>query len=346
MTPRVRTSWLVRAGAILLATTAAGLLAGTPAKAASTGSVKSVGNVVTFTAGKGQTNGVTITRSGTTITVDDRVKVKAGKGCTAVKGDSTKAKCRITKSGRDPDLIVHLGDRSDTLVNKTDISMTAYGGSGKDKLTGGSTTDRLHGQGGADRLFGKSGDDWLYGGTGNDELHGGSMEDILMAGPGNDTLWGDGHKDMLDGGTGADEIHGGTGADTVRYWGRTAAVSVSLDGRKRDDGQAGEHDTVHRDVENVVGGDGDDRITGDSGNNHIQSGAGDDVIHAGAGDDYINGGDGEDRMYGEAGDDSLYAADGDLKGKPDLVDGGTGRDDCYFKPTVDTVVSCEIEYHY
>jgi hypothetical protein len=39
---------------------------------------------------------VVITRSGNTITIDDRVAISAGKGCKKVKGDKTKVICTTT----------------------------------------------------------------------------------------------------------------------------------------------------------------------------------------------------------------------------------------------------------
>ncbi|WP_052720733.1 calcium-binding protein [Actinoplanes rectilineatus] len=342
MTPRVHTSWLVRAGAVLLTTAAAGLLTGTPAEAASTGSAKTDGNVVTFTAGKGKTNKVTITRSGTTFTIDDRVKVKAGKGCKAVKGDSTRVKCKVNALNLGEPHVVKLGDGNDTLVNKSGQYLRAYGGTGRDKLTGGSSRDWLYGESGNDVLYGQGAADELHGGTGADQLHGGTHMDLLYGESGDDVLWGGRDDDQMFGGTGADEFHGESGRfDTVRYDDRTVPVIVSIGGRKGDDGAKGEHDTVHTDVEDIRGGTGDDRLTGGTASDHLYGGDGDDIIRGGDNDDGLIGGPGRDRIYGEAGNDQLLGFDAGSSRDPDLLDGGVGGDYCAFQETVDTVVNCE-----
>ena len=55
-------------------------------------------------------------------------------------------------------------------------------------------------------------------------------------------------------GAGADDVRGGPGADRLSYNDRSAAISVTLDGRPGD-GAAGEGDNVHDDVETIVGSD-------------------------------------------------------------------------------------------
>ncbi|WP_052720736.1 calcium-binding protein [Actinoplanes rectilineatus] len=339
--------WFRRTGAVLLTTAAAGVLLATPAEAASTGSAKSNGTVVTFTAGKGKTDKVVITLSGKTFTIDDRVKIKAGKGCKAVKGDSTKVKCKITGYADEASLVVDLGDGNDSVNNKTHTEMTAHGGTGKDKLYGGTNEDKLYGDSGADQLYGRGDEDQLYGGSGNDLLYGGGHTDFLHGGTGNDQLWGGGSWDTMNGGPGADEFHGGTGTyDGVSYSERTKAVYADNDGRKRDDGEAGEHDTIFTDVERIIGGAGPDRLTGGPGNDYLDGNGGDDVLRGGAGNDHLFGGGGEDKMYGDAGIDELLATDSTVEGEPDLLNGGADNDNCLYQPKLDTLVDCEWLYEY
>jgi hypothetical protein len=66
-----------------------------------------------------------------TITIDDRVAVKAGAGCKAVKGDKTK----VTRTPKKRPTMVKaaLGDKNDTFVDRGlvwDMSVTAFGGAG------------------------------------------------------------------------------------------------------------------------------------------------------------------------------------------------------------------------
>src|SRR6188508_2036217 len=90
---------LAAAGLALLATTAAVGLAAAPAQASAGGLASVYATVkVQYKAAKGKQNKVVITRAGNTITIDDVVAVKAGKGCKKVKGDKTKVRCTTRKA--------------------------------------------------------------------------------------------------------------------------------------------------------------------------------------------------------------------------------------------------------
>lgn len=145
---------------------------------------------------------------------------------------------------------------------------------------------------------GQGGNDWLDGGSGSDELDGG---------PGNDTLVGD---------QGGDELHGGSGADTVSYASAPAPVEVDLDG-VADDGVltpwGTELDNVHRDVETVIGGRGDD----------VLSVATDNYLTVPSTIRRAFGGPGNDRLYGGSGRDILIGEDGF-----DTAVAGGGHDTC------------------
>ena len=353
-----------------------------PAFAAGTdGSASVSGTTVRFTAGSKVTNRVVITRNGKTVTIDDRVKVKAGKGCKAVKGDKTKVRCTVKKG---PTRVnVFLYDRDDSVVNNAGLPMTAEGGSGKDRLVGGSRNDVLYGMSGADQLYGMGGNDrldantgndvlsggdgidilagWagndvLYGGNGDDSLEGLDGDDKLYGGAGNDGLSGGNGRDHLDGGAGtdvldgdalgrvyADVLLGGPGEDSISYIDRTAGVTVDADGASGDDGQAGEHDSVGADVETIIGGRGNDRLTGNNASGQLQGDAGDDVLHGGGGNDLVEGGPGRDLLYGDAGDDQLFGWDWEEKAAADTLDGGANGvagDECHpYSP--DIAVNCE-----
>jgi Ca2+-binding RTX toxin-like protein len=311
--------------AACLGVTAAAITASTfvaaPVQAASTGTAKVVGSdTVQFAAARGKVNQVTVTRSGRTVTIDDRVAVKAGRGCKAVKGDRTRVTCTTTKATAW--LQITLGDKNDTVQNKAGVTMSAQGGAGNDKLTGG--------------VF-----DFLYGDAGKDTLIGGAS---LTGGTGNDVLDGRGGDDVLNGGLGADILKGGSGLDSVFYGDRSRAVTADLDGAKGDDGEKGEKDTIASDVEGLYGGSGADKLTGNLRSpqpNTIYSGSGNDVVRGGAGNDSLNGGTGNDKIYGGAGDDFIVGQDSGAA--KDRVDGGTNTaigDTCLVTAT-GTAVNCE-----
>ncbi len=333
MTTRI---WLTRTGVALLGTTAAVGMAGAPAQAASTG-VASVTNQgeVSFKAGSGKVNRVRITESGGTVTIDDRVTVKAGKGCTAVKGDKTKVTCADVRW-----VNANLGDRGDVFVNASGVSTYVYGGTGHDKITGGTGydtirggpgNDTIHGGDGFDILNGDSGNDLVYGDAGDDRLYDGSGNDRHWGGAGNDTLSDKKGNDRYYGGSGddvfrvgeapvqADRFYGGSGTDTVSYEWSAKAVTADADG-KADDGRKGEKDLIGTDVENLTGGRGADKLYGTSGPNRLDGGPGNDQIYGRGGDDLLIGGAGKDYLNGGA-----------------HVNGDTCWTD-----TKDTTVNCEI----
>ncbi|WP_084599374.1 calcium-binding protein [Actinoplanes subtropicus] len=378
-----RLTWPARVGVILLAASAVGWQAA-PSSAAGTTGVASVYDVtkVRYDGGNGQVNNVVISRSGNTVTVDDRVAIKAGPGCAAVKGDRTKVRCTTRKAPTA--VFAYLNDGNDYLRNDSGLAMYAAGGMGNDTLVGGSGPDHLLGENGNDTLLGMAGndnldgylgDDTLWGGDdndslvgswGNDTLHGGNGDDGLQGMDGNDKLYGDAGADVLKGGNGSDRLEGGAGddylegddprdtgtvsadvmlggpgRDGVSYGFYSKPVTVDLDGAAGDDGQAGEHDTVGADVEDIVGGSGADHLTGNAAANGINGGNGNDVIHGLGGDDVLSGDEGRDSVYGDDGDDLIFGQD--TVEVADRLDGGangTAGDECQ-PGAADTTVNCE-----
>src|SRR5262249_1523203 len=57
-------------------------------------------------------------------------------------------------------------------------------------------------------------------------------------------------------------------------------------------------------IENAVGGGGDDLIFGNAAANHIDGGAGDDILCGGDGNDLLTGGTGDDVIFGGGGSDT------------------------------------------
>ncbi|MEU4243765.1 hypothetical protein [Actinoplanes sp. NPDC026619] len=63
-----------------------------------------------------------------------------GKGCKKVKGDKTRVRCTPKKT---PIRVrVYTYDRNDSIVDRTDLAMTADGGTGNDRIAGGPRGDR------------------------------------------------------------------------------------------------------------------------------------------------------------------------------------------------------------
>ena len=219
-----------------------------------------------------------------------------------------------------------------------------YAGEGADAVWGLGGNDVLRGEGGDDAVSGGDGNDVLSGSTGNDRLLGGNGDDRTMyGGPGNDRLEGGAGSDYLQGdagndvedggpgidffvedveyapGTDADSFIGGSESDVALYWNRTKPIVADADAVKGDDGAAGEHDTIGTSVEQIWGGDGNDRLIGTSRNETLDGGLGKDTILAGGGDDALWGG-----------------------GGVDYLDGGAGRDYCADDvETGETVINCE-----
>ncbi|SDT75214.1 calcium-binding protein [Actinoplanes derwentensis] len=367
------TSRAVRSGLILLTGVLGAGVITAPAQAAATGVVSAPNGIGTlrFTAAAKTKNKLVVTRSGSTVTFDDRVRLKAGKGCKAVKGDSTKVRCSHVDLNSMVE--VYLYDGNDSFTNRTALRTRVYGGSGNDAIAGGSSTDelwggsgndRIWGNGGNDSLIGDSGNDVLSGGTGVDNLYGGATgRDVLYGGSGNDTLnggsaadrlYGNGGDDWMDGGTGSDLIDGGSGTrDTVVYWERRKPIVADLDG-KADDGEKGERDTITTTVEGLHGGLGDDILTGDGRANFLTGDSGADHLFGGGGDDELRGHGGTDLLDGGSGDDLLNPDIGESESgddgptvidpiAADVVRGGPGVDTVVYTNRVRTPVTVDLD---
>jgi Ca2+-binding RTX toxin-like protein len=133
-------------------------------------------------------------------------------------------------------------------------------------------------------------------GAGDDEIYGDDTENTIEAGAGADRVEARGGNDIIIGGSGGgDDIYdGGDGLDTLVYSSAKLGVTVDL---SRPVNQASgpeiETDQVQN-VENILGGSGNDFITGNSGRNEIYGDAGDDFLRGEGGDDELDGGAGKD----------------------------------------------------
>jgi Ca2+-binding RTX toxin-like protein len=248
------------------------------------------------------------------------------------------------------------GDDGDDLLGGTapnsvsNFPSTMNGGVGNDTLLDGDQDTTMNGDTGVDtaKFFsgnntitidgvkndGPSGGDNVgltvenvTGGPGNDNItgrtSGANAANKLAGGGGDDVLNGLDGSDKLDGGPGADTFNGGTGTDTVDYSNRAAAVQALIGNGIADDGEAGEGDNIKPDVENVIGGFGNDVLVGQSSTvaNGLSGGPGTDSLEGGLGNDSLTGGPSGDEIDGQAGNDTLNGLAGN-----DTIDGGADQD--------------------
>lgn len=162
-------------------------------------------------------------------------------------------------------------------------------------ITGSNGNDTINGTGGIDSIYAYDGDDTVNARGGDDYIDGGDGDDYIRGRGGNDTIVG---------GAGADVIDGDNGIDTVDYSAQVLGINVNLNSGSASGGDAN-GDTLIQ-IENVIGGSGNDIITGAAGNNELHGGAGNDTLDGAGGNDVIYGGDGADVINGGDGNDTLY----------------------------------------
>lgn len=104
---------------------------------------------------------------------------------------------------------------------------------------------------------------------------------------------------------------GGAGVDTVDFSDQSASFTAALSARN------------FVNIENLIGGSGNDRLSGDAKGNHLTGGRGDDRLLGLEGDDRLTGGEGADQLNGGAGRDTMT--------------GGAGDDIYYVDDTLDVV---------
>lgn len=161
-----------------------------------------------------------------------------------------------------------------------------FGNDAANILAGGDGNDLLDGRAGRDTLYGGNGSDTLVGGAGADQLFGGAGADQLLGGDGNDSLYLEEGDDIIDGGAGVDRliVSGSIGA----------RVDLSIQTAQ----QTGYGNDVIRDIENVLGGRGDDWLSGNGQDNLLRGNRGADTLLGGGGADTLYGGAGRDVMHG------------------------------------------------
>ena len=214
------------------------------------------------------------------------------------------------------------GDDSDRLYGGAGNDVLV-GGTGFDKLYGGAGDDVLvladaghaWGGSGADVLIGVGSSNWRilqYGGSGagvtvnlaTGRGQGGDAQGDTISGftgivgsKHSDTLTGDEGDNYFRGRDGADVIDGGGGIDTVSFnlpHGDVKGVTVDLSGPKDDDefitarGGVAEGERL-KNIENLQGSQGDDKLTGDEKVNQLLGLGGDDVLEGRGGADILVG---------------------------------------------------------
>ncbi len=210
-----------------------------------------------------------------------------------------------------------------------------------DTIIGGAGPDRLVAVGAGTRaLIGNAGNDSLTSGDGNDTLTGGDGDDRLSAGPGNDSLDAGAGNDSVNGGFGDDIFGGGAGRDLADYTYETRNLVITLDGIAHS-GAIGEKDLLSVDVENLLGGAGNDLLTGSSAKNYIKGYAGKDTILGLNGNDTLVGGKGNDSLAGNKGVDLLYGEVG--INTLNALDKGTLADRIFTATKTDVIIKDAVD---
>jgi Ca2+-binding RTX toxin-like protein len=283
---------------------------------ASAGTVSITGSTLTYSAAAGEPNEITIEKDASVFRVTD-----AGATATAGTGCNQRSLHRVNCPTTGINLVEVLArDGNDSVqatIGTTDANLS--GGSGTDSLRSDAGDDTLSaGKFGAtansqETLFAGDGQDVLNANTdtaGGSFLQGGPGDDQLNGGPGGDSLFGD---------TGADELRGGNGFDFVSFNG-TSGINVTMDD-VANDGEAGENDNVHSDIEFIFGTAFADTLVGTTGGQDFAGEDGPDTIQGGPGDDSLTGSDGADTLTGEEGNDTVQGGN-----NADDMSGGAGED--------------------
>jgi Ca2+-binding RTX toxin-like protein len=281
--------------------------------AASAATVSITGSTLSFSADGGEDNDLIIeTDAGIFRVIDNTALLTAGTGCN--QRSAHRVNCPTTGINL-VDVLARDGDDSvQALIGTVDANLN--GGSGSDSLTSDAGDDTL--------TLSKSdntGSEQASGGMGRDTLRGpttAGTSGSLSGGPGQDDLLGGASSDSLSGDAGADDIHGGDSFDTVNWGGVSNGINVSLD-EVANDGEPGENDNVHDDIEGINGTFLNDTLTGTVGSQQLSGFEGQDTIQGGPGEDGLSGGDGADTLQGEGASDFIEGGS-----DPDDMSGGPG----------------------
>jgi len=191
---------------------------------------------------------------------------------------------------------------------------------GNDTITGGSNNDQIRGNAGNDTLNGEAGDDTFHvsgANDGYDNVSGGEGKDTILGSEGDDTIGigsfnADNSVEVIDGGDGSNVIQGSTYAN----------MDFSQ--------------TELKNIDEIRGGSGSNKITGTDQDDVIVGGRGNDTMDGGQGDDTfkvtgtdqgydnVQGGEGEDTILGSEGDDTIGLGSFNADNSVEVIDGGEG----------------------
>ncbi|MFL5845877.1 MAG: hypothetical protein ACJ762_14410 [Solirubrobacteraceae bacterium] len=353
---------LTRRTAVLVsALTTLGLASGAQAS-----TISSSGGVLTIAAAANETNLIVVTRLADDANGKQVIQVDDSNPASTPSDSPIQAvgHAMFPPSGncRQPNLSVPRVICTDTAFTQ----ITATLGDKNDYFSAGAGSLALpkidvSGDAGDDYLKGAGGADTVRGGSGDDQLFGFANNDTLVPGTGADDVWGNDGSHSA----GNVAVPDAATSDRVTFSDRTKdqPVFVSLDDQAND-GEAGQKDNVHTDVEDITGGNGNDTLIGSAltndiygqggsdtlrglggddnlfanntdltagdGSNVLDGGAGDDHITGAAGVDTVSGGDGIDVVQAGAGENDVSGGAGDDKlttgDAKDVVDGGAGND--------------------
>lgn len=205
------------------------------------------------------------------------------------------------------------------------------GGSGDNVLIGDFQDNVIDGGDGDDEINGGDGNDTLLGGDGSDAIDGGNDNDLIEGGSGGDDLFGGAGNDTLSGGSGSDNFDGGADDDTIDFsYTDSNSLEINLATGFATFTSSGSTEALTN-IENVLGGLGDNEIVGDDNANVLDGNGGTDTISGGGGDDTINAGVGDEDdddsviiraiLNGDGGDDRMISQGGDTQ-----FNGGSGND--------------------
>ena len=241
------------------------------------------------------------------------------------------------------------GDLTGNLSGRAEL-VDRYNLSGFETILGGDRNDRFDYSFEQDvTLVGAGGDDVFYstslssgnydirieGGTGNDTVLFENQAGDVDGGAGNDRVTIDNQGDNLatdvtaDGGTDNDfftiidyqgGVEGGAGFDTLYLAPTSGTVTVDARNGVATSGN-GRIDITFSGIEQIISGDGSDRLEGSDEDDRLIGNGGADFILGYGGDDQIFGGDAPDTLEGRAGDDILAGGAGN-----NFLSGGDGRD--------------------
>ncbi len=180
----------------------------------------------------------------------------------------------------------------------------ATGSAADEEFNGNSSVNILTGNGGNDSFDGDGGSDTIYGGAGDDFM-------------------------QLDSGDASDRFYGGADTDTVSFGGLGFNMEIITGATGTYAYSVGGSGVDMQDIENVIGGSGNDSMLGDSGSNVLTGNFGNDTLDGNGGNDTIYGGAGNDRIishgageyYGDADNDLMFSGLG-----IEQMYGGTGTD--------------------